>query len=82
MAVRKCFMMEHLELSRERRQKRRDSAHIPLPAQAAALVVWASPAGSAMVALAQHPGVRLVPLMVPANSQAYRAQQVGCEALR
>lgn len=54
---------------------------IPLPAQPTAAVVRASPAGSTVVALAQHPGVRLVPLVVPASSQAHRAQQVCCEAL-
>lgn len=37
-AAGKCFVVEHPELSREWKQKQRDSAHVPLPAQAEAAV--------------------------------------------
>lgn len=76
----KCIMMEHLKLSGERRQKQRDSPHMLLPVQA---VVWASFAGRKTAALSQHTSasVRLVLLIIPASSQAYGAQQVGCESL-
>lgn len=74
----KCILMEHLKLSRKRRQKWRDIPPMLLLVQA---VVWAGFTGSMTAALSQHTGERLVLLIIPASSQAYGAQQVGCEAL-
>lgn len=74
----KCIMMGHLKLSREQRQKWRDSPPMLLLVQA---VVWASFAGSTAAALSQHTSVRQVLLIIPTSSQAYGTLQVGCEAL-
>lgn len=67
MATEICFVMEHPGVSREQRQKQRDSAKVPLLAQEAGAAVWASPKGSTMVALALHLGTRQVPLMIPTS---------------
>lgn len=61
-------------MEQEQEQKQGRFAQDPLPAQAAAAVILASPEGSTAEAMAQYPGTRLVPLMVPTTLQAYRAQ--------